>query len=233
MNKIKLENYLISGLPINLGSLGIITQPKIRDIISNNIELNSLLEPFLISPELVGIKKDNPLFNEIKTFDLFFVEDMKIREHLLLELLINSLKIIYSVELDNIKLEDYSIIIDDKYIINRDNFDILQEVILSMFNQELPTPTKPQQYKSEAHRRVIEKMNRKREEARRRKELHLCDFINIVTHVNGYIGYDKVLDMTYFQLLNSYSTLLNINNYGEFLMYYTSPKFEVKEETTH
>lgn len=84
MNKIKLENYLISGLPINLGSLGIITQPKIRDIISNNIELNSLLEPFLISPELVGIKKDNPLFNEIKTFDLFFVEDMKIREHLLL-----------------------------------------------------------------------------------------------------------------------------------------------------
>ena len=231
--KIKLENYLISGLPINLGSLGTITQPTIRDLISNNIELNSLLEPFLISPELVGIKQDNPLFNEIKTFDLFFVEGMQVRETLLLELLLNSLKIIYNVELNNIRLEDYSIIVDNKAIINRDNFDILQEVILSMFNQELPKPSNPQKYKSEAHRRVIEKMNRKREEARRRKELHLCDFINIVTHANGYIGYDKVLNMTYFQLLNSYSTLLNINNHKEFLMYYTSPKFEVKEETAH
>ena len=233
MNNLSLENYLVTGLDIPLGILGKIPQPTLRDLIENNIDIDTLVRPFLISKDSLGLDKDNPLYDKVTNFDLLFVEDLVIDGLQVFKLLVDSLKFIYSVSENEIQLLGQELHISNKAIINGENFDILAKVIMAMYHKQ-PSKSKPKpKVKNEAQRKVLEKIQKKREQQAKKNTLALFDYINIVCHIKGFIGYDKVLDLTYYQLLNSYSVLTSIENHREFISYYTSMKFDIKENSKH
>ena len=127
-----IENYYITGLPINLKELGVIYQPTIKELLLIEMTNKEVVQPFLLHKGIVLGDEDDELRRVLKNFDLFFLSERN-----LLDSLIISLKILYKTEnvllCDNNVFEQQSIIVDDNIIINRDNYDKLADVVLGMF----------------------------------------------------------------------------------------------------
>ena len=232
--KDKLINYLISGLPISVGTLGSIRQPTIKELISNDINIDTFIQPFIISKDVLEADKENPFYEQIKNFDLMFLEQLVVDGKPILALLVDSLKFIYDIDEKEISIVGQIITIKSKNVfITRDNFDTLSEIILSMFNREKPKPKPKPKYKNDYQKKIMEKLNKKREEQAKKKMLHLCDYINAVAHFSNTPNYAFILDLTYYQLINSFNILRVKENYEDYLKYLTSSKFEIKDKTNH
>ena len=132
-----IEDYYITGLPINLNELGMIYQPTIKELLLLGITNKEVVQPFLLHKGII-LGDDNEELNEVlKNFDLLFLSNEN-----LIESLIFSLKILYKT--DNIRLseskllEEKKIIINDNIFINRNNYDELTDIVLGMFVTERP-----------------------------------------------------------------------------------------------
>lgn len=223
-----LENYYISGLPIKLdGTLGTIYQPTIKTLIENDYTELEFLQPFLIHTGLYEVLEENN--GEIKNFDLFYFENLE-----LFISLVKGLKLFYRASDEDITLEGKEIIIKKDIRINRDNFDYLAEVILEMFMTKRPEKEdKSRKYEDDTRQKLWDKIRKKREEASKKNALQICDIINIICHINGFVPYTKVLDLTYYQLINSYQMLVRVDSYRDFIQYKVSSKFDIKQDAKH
>lgn len=225
-----LENYFITGLPINLKNkkLGIIHQPTIKDLLNINYTNVEFIRPFLVHLDAIDFKEDFDK-SQFKNFDLFFLGQVE-----LLQTLIMSLKLLYKVDSNEIDLIGQKIVIKKDIIIDRDNFDILSDVILEMFMTKRPNYKKEdKKFEDKSKQNLWNFIKKKREEVSKKDEMELCDIINVVVHGGGYIPYNQVAEMTYYQLINSYLSIMNITNYNEFILYKTSQKFDIKKDIKH
>lgn len=229
-----IENYFITGLPINLGDMGIIYQPTIEELLTIGFTNKEIVQPFLLNIGLLVEDENSEILKVLKDFDMFFLASNG-----MLEVLIKSLAILYKT--NNIKvsedkrLEDKKIIIEDKFFIDRNNYDKLSEIILQMFFVERPKKQEEEKVylPTEKHKQIWQKMQNKKKKKALKEQMNLCDIINVVCHGNTFIPYEQVRKFTYYQLINSYKTLMKIENYKEFTQFKLSPKFEVKNDMKH
>lgn len=223
---IGLETYYLSGLPIPLkNQLGKIYPLTIRYMLENGIDYNDFLKPFLIRSDMV-----ENINRKICDLDLFF--DMK--DETLLDLLVCNLKILYKT--DNVEKfpSIKTITINNSIMITKHNYTYLADVVLEMMCATRVKPEeKKQKYKNAQLQATWEKLQRYREKEEKKKALQLVDIMNMLIHVNNDLNYDKVLNLTYYQAINSYMTLKSKEAYNEFMMYKTSGQFKMEQDAKH
>lgn len=229
-----IEDYLMTGLPINLGSMGIIYQPTIEEILIKGVTSKEILQPFLLHLGLVMDDEESESCKMLKNFDLFFIGHNGLLGHLVksLSILFKTTDIVISK--DKV-LEDKKIIIDNKWIINRNNYDELNDVVLQMFCAERPKKDEEEKVNlpTEKHKRLWEQMQERKRKKALKEQMHMCDIINVVCHGGSFIPYEQVKKFTYYQLINSYKTITRIENYKEFTQFKVSPKFDIKNDIKH
>ena len=64
------------------------------------------------------------------------------------------------------------------------------------------------------------------------KGLTILDMINILIHTSNF-KYEDILNMTLYQLKNSFDVLTKKDAYDTTVMYMVSPKFEIKDKQEH
>lgn len=233
---IKYEYYYLFGLDIPLDNykLGKIKQPKAIDFIKHNIDIENFYFPFIMTDillnsldnqeDIIKIKRDIGSLsflilscNESKRFDV-------------LDKLKESINLLYGC---NVDITQDSIFLDNGVIINNSNFDILCNIVLEMMMVEKPKIEKQKVYKNKHLQATWDKLQKYRKKEAQKSETAILDIMNLLIHMNGNYDYEKVLNMTVYQILNSYIALLKKDNYSEFLSYKTSGQFKLEKEKKH
>lgn len=252
MSKIDMEYFYMLGIPINLEdkNLGIVYQPTLRDFINNGVDIVSFSHPFLLDKEMV-LNRDQGVdeyLNNLGRLQFLMVYDEctkenrgKTGERGILEYLIDSLKLIYKTNEIQIIPTISSIIVDKKFIITDENFDYLSKLIIEMTRvnvKEMKKKIEEERKKKLEDKeedtylkrfRELERQYNKEKEGEK-KDFSLLDMINIVIHSQSVIDYDKVFDLTVYQLKNSYEVIINKETYNVNLMHRISPNFQPSED---
>ncbi len=232
MDKAKLLLY-----KLNLGNLGVIYAPITEDVLQmEEKKFWEIVNPFGIDFDTFDIKKEEVEKEGLKRLDIF----TSLQGNELCNSLINSLKYFYKT--DNIALVNKAILIDCKDIgkviqINKDNFDELCEIILRLCNVEKVKEEKKREVtiQNEENRAILEEYLRLQEQAKKEQEqmnknnkITLLEMVTVVASDCNW-DWDKVLQMTYFRLLNTYRNVMtrDVNNIS--LIVNCSNKFETKE----
>lgn len=227
------EYYYMTGLPVNLNhGLGKIYQPKLFDFMEMDVTIEEFAQPFCARVDVIDFgddKRTEEILKTLKDFDLFFVDKGS-----MVDRLIKSLTVLYKT--DDVKLDKYyqRIVISDSIIIDRDNFTYLADVVLNMLCMEKPKKQEnKRKYKDDYRQKLWEKMQRYRAENEKKNAITFLDIVNFVVHSNSVIDYERVYNLTYYQLVNTYTTLMNKSNYEEHMMYRTSGQFKMENDVKH
>lgn len=244
--KITLTDKYISGSNIDLRSkmLGILEQPKLIDLINNNIDVTSITNFFIIVEHTHWkIKKESFGFDKTTKYQIAlslereFLEQGKFSSGL-----IHALSIIYNVDMKDISLDELNneiviFIPDKKVLIKEENFELFLDVVLGMFHitdsdthRSFDGRNWVRNTGSEREEELIAKFEKRLNEKEEAKKLHLSDYINTVIHLGKYT-YDYVLSLTYWQLINSYNTLVSLDGYKDMLGYTWSYKYNVDKDS--
>lgn len=227
------EYYYMTGLPVKLNhNLGEIHQPKLFDFMKNDITVEEFAQPFCARIDVVDFgegEEVETLLKMLKDFDIFFVG-----KSAMVDKLIKSLSILYKTDKIHLDLENQCILIDGSIIINRDNFTYLADVVLNMLCMEKPKKQEnKRKYADDYRQKLWEKMQRYRLEKEKKNAVTFLDIVNFVVHCNSVIDYERVYNLTYYQLVNTYTTLMNKNGYEEYMMYRTSGQFKLENDVKH
>lgn len=252
MPKIDMEYFYMLGIPINLEdrNLGIIYQPTLRDFINNGVDIVSFTHPFLLDKDMVLNRNQgvDEYLNNLGRLQFLIVYDectkekrLETGERGILEYLVDSLKLIYKTNDIQIIPTISSIIVDKKFIITNDNFGYLSKLIIEMTRvnvKEMKKKIEEERKKKLEDKeedpylkrfRELERQYNKEKEGEK-KDFSLLDMINIVIHSQSVIDYDKVFDLTVYQLKNSYEVIINKETYNVNLMHRISPNFQPSED---
>lgn len=233
----EITDQLTLGVPISCGDLGTIYQPTIEELLEYG-EYTNLFYPYMVGKKLFG----EGLFNdELKDFDLLFYirEDNQFllvnqQGVPLLEELGKSLMFFYKTPDVDIAFEQQRIIINGKIIIDRDNYDLLSSIILTMSKREKLVREVEPTFKSKRLRDLHMKLEKNREETRKRNAILMGDIINtlVVNTVRGFT-YEEIKKMTLWQLYNNYQLVLTVDSHEQMMKYKTSEKFSVEDDMKH
>ena len=227
------EYYYMTGLPVKLShDLGEIHQPKLFDFMENDITVEEFAQPFCARVDVVDFgegKEVETLLKMLKDFDLFFVGKGE-----MVDKLIKSLSMLYKTDDIQLDLDNQCILIDGSIVINRDNFTYLADVVLNMLCMEKPKKKEnKRKYEDDYRQKLWEKMQRYRAENERKNAVAFLDIVNFVIHSNSVVDYERIYNLTYYQLINTYTTLMNKMGYEEYMMYKTSGQFKMDNEVKH
>ncbi|MCC0669227.1 MULTISPECIES: hypothetical protein [unclassified Clostridioides] len=245
-----LENYYITGLPIVLNNMmGTIYQPTIGELVKLDMVNLEIVNPFLILEKSYSQLCNEESFelkckyDTIPILDLMMLtsrKDSSEKVELLSDKIKKSLSILYKTDIKNIEYMNnikIGILIksDDKKknaFISREDFGLVSDLILEMFCID-KNSLKDDENKwientgSERERKLIEHFKEKERKKREKEAYHLCDYINVVQNIDGYVPIDVILKMTYWQLINTYKTKIQFKNYDESLGFARSFKYQV------
>ncbi|HBF3756573.1 hypothetical protein LW316_10620 [Clostridioides difficile] len=245
-----LENYYITGLPIVLNNMmGTIYQPTIEELVKLDMVNLEIVNPFLILEKSYSQLCNEESFelkckyDTIPILDLMMLtsrKDSSEKIELLSDKIKKSLSILYKTDIRNIEYMNnikIGILIkfDDKKknaFISREDFGLVSDLILEMFCIDKKKIFKDEEDKwientgSEREKQLIAHFKEKERKKREKEAYHLCDYINIVQNIDGYIPIDVILKMTYWQLINAYKTKIQFKNYNESLGYAWSFKYQ-------
>ena len=231
------EYYYLFGLdiPLEKYGLGRIRQPKIIDFLSKDIGIENFFYPFVINDVLVSSSEDKDTVLKLKESlgDLTFlmVNCMQSGRTDMLESIKEALEFLYDDEFDI--TDKLTIKVGDIEITNS-NFPVLCDVILEMlkidksklkFDKPIKKEMSAIEKEFERRRREYEKRLGKKEKD---KNLTILDMANISIHTSNF-KYDDILNMTLYQLQNSFDVLTKKDAYNTNTMYMVSPKFEFKD----
>ena len=220
-------------MPIKLGQgLGKIFQPKLIDFINNDTSIEELAQIFCVRLDIIDVSQEDiqKLMTVLKDFDLFFLDEDKTS----LNKLVHYLKFLYKTDNVYLSVDKQCILIDDDIILNRNNYTYLADVVLNMLCMEKPKKQEnKRKYKDDYRQKLWEKMQRYRAENEKKNAITFLDIVNFVVHSNSVIDYERVYNLTYYQLVNTYTTLMNKLTYEEHMMYKTSGQFKMDGETKH
>ncbi|NJJ37440.1 hypothetical protein GSQ51_19470 [Clostridioides difficile] len=248
-----LENYYITGLPIKLGeTLGTIYQPTIEELINSDMANLEMVNPFLILEKSYSQLCNEESFelkckyDTIPILDLMMLTSRKNsseKVELLSDKIKKSLSILYKTDIRNIEYMNnikIGILIksEDKKknaFISREDFGLVSDLILEMFCIDKKSFQDDEDKwientGSERERKLIEHFKEKERKKREKEAYHLCDYINVVQNIDGYVPIDVILKMTYWQLINVYKTKIQFKNYDENLGFARSFKYQVEAD---
>lgn len=227
------EYYYMTGLPVKLNhGLGEIHQPRLFDFMENDITVEEFAQPFCARVDVIDFGDDDKIkdmLKVLKDFDLFFVDKSS-----MMDKLIKSLSMLYKTDEIHLDLRRQCILVGESIIINRDNFTYLADVVLNMLCMEKPKKQEnKRKYADDYRQKLWEKMQRYRLEKEKKNAITFLDIVNFVVHSNSVIDYERVYNLTYYQLVNTYTTLMVKTGYEEHMMYRTSGQFKMEGEVKH
>lgn len=219
------EQLLYFGLPINIDNNATLHQPKLRDILQNDLSLEKILEPFItLDKQNFQSEKDN---DNLKDFDIFFiqilteyldniknnkeirtieewVEQEKNNINLVINRLINVLKFLFKTEdvklefSENlINLEENFIVINKSYKIDRNTYDSLKEMVCEIFDTQIIIEKKEKsEEENEMDKKFAERQKAYEKEYGTKKKDKNKDKLTIFTLVN-YIIHNKFSQYNY------------------------------------
>lgn len=238
-----IENKLVTGLDIDLSTygLGVIKQPKIIDLINLPFQDSDLVLPFIMIEQYYRQFSENNEDIDVTRFDTIYPIDVlskgmiaeqaekdlqenftdpfiekKVRYGFLEKFFI-LIYILFDCEEEDITVDSFQdetiIVIKDKAIIDKINFDVLMKVVFKIFDIDIDSLFENEEDKwievtgSEKEKYFIEKFKKKERERREKKRIHLCDYINYVV-IGKNRTYDEILSWSYYQLLTVYKASL-------------------------
>lgn len=227
------EYYYMTGLPVKLShDLGEIHQPKLFDFMENDITIEEFAQPFCARVDAIDFGDGGKLKDILKTvkdFDLFFVD-----KGAMMDKLIKSLSMLYKTDEIHLDVRNQCILIGKSIVVNRDNFTYLADVVLNMLCMEKPKKKEnKRKYEDDYRQKLWEKMQRYRAENEKKNAVAFLDIVNFVIHSNSVVDYERIYNLTYYQLINTYTTLMNKMGYEEYMMYKTSGQFKMDSEVKH
>ena len=233
------EYYYLFGLdiPLDKYGLGKIRQPRLIDFIEKDIDISSFYSYFVLNDFFIGQMKEENKEDVLKLKDalgsLGFLLNFACRDQKVKDKLIEALCLLYNT--NNIHIHNDSVILVDNILITNDNFDSLCNVVLEM----LKIDKSKLKFSSESYddRVISDKMlaakkrfmDMNKNKNKKDKSITMIDIANIIVHSCG-IDYEKVLNMTIYQIQNSFDIVNAKESYDVNTLYRVSPKFDMSKE---
>lgn len=239
---------LLFGLPIEIPNMGTVYPPKLKDFFNKNFEYGRFKRIFSIRKEIY-LDENSKNYDELKDFDLIVLLNMSGD-------LIEGLKMLYKT--DEVKFETpkhddinsikISIKVDDNiYYIDRNNYTKFADIILiilhegrNIADEEIKKELSEIELKMERKKREFEKKKAQREAEIRKKNnqednvVTLYDLANYIIHADGSnFDYQSVLDLTVYQIMNTFNLYKQKENYKLFMDYKTSGNFQIEDKMNH
>ncbi|MDV3428484.1 MAG: hypothetical protein LIR50_15940 [Bacillota bacterium] len=231
---------LLNGQPIKT-DIGIIYQPIISEISKyGENEYSSLLLPYQITKDILLDKIPQNLFDELKTFDLFFIKDKDKRilvnsnNETYLDLLKESIKLFLHIDKFRVLEDDlkfmHVIELGNNKFITRDNFDKLTNYILqvNMVNKiEIdPIPKGLTKRQLDVEMKLRAGRKRRAEE----EKLNISDICNVVQFGGkSFIPYSEISKMTILQLYNAFTITIKADSFNRRYSQYLTGYVDAKE----
>lgn len=233
------EYYYLFGLdiPLDQYGLGTIKQPKLIDYISKEVDIEGFYLPFIFNDIVIGQSDNKEDFIKIKeslgSLTFMLMNCYQSKKFDVVNSLVKHLSILYDT--DNVKIGDkFTILIDDIEIDNS-NFDTLVDVILELskidrsklkFDKVKKKEMTELELEFERRRKqYLDRVNKKDKE----EGLKLLDICNIVCHNSKY-GYEDVLNMTIYQLKNTFEIVNKKEIFDINMLHRISPKFDMSKD---
>lgn len=230
MNQIDLKIKLLAGQEILVGDIPVKppTLGEISDIGYTNFQQNLQLL-LLTLDDMINMINDFEMQatlkanrHQYKTFDLYMISDD------LRRLVIDSFRFLFRTEdiiIDDEDFGDIKIVIDGKYVIDRNNFDEITKIIKMQNNPTISSSDEEEDdYKpsNELARSIAEKLKKGKEIVKKSKAIDsdsdgegitIVDMISSVTAMSNSVNKLNVWDYTVYQLYEEFARLSKIDNY--------------------
>lgn len=234
------KEKLLFALPIDIPNMGTIYQPKLRDFVERDFDYSRFKMVFSLKKETV-LDDTMDGYDAIKDFDIIFIYNLT-------EDLITSLKILYKT--NDIKvdfkqnLDSIKIIIkvnDNVYYLDRNNFEqFANRVLILLYSGNNIAEEEVKEELDEIELKMLRKrreFERKKNKAKKEKSEDdgdtIYDIANYIIHVDSKYNYETILDLTIYQLINSYRLYHQKENHDIFVAYKTSGQFKIDEKIEH
>lgn len=236
----KYEYCYLFGLdiPLEQYNLGVIKQPKLIDLINKDKDLQDVYIPFLMNDYAIENSKDkielSKLIKEVGSLTFFITMSYQMKRVEMINSLIDSLKFLYQT--DNVNLGSKNITIDNHIVIDDSNFDTLTNVILEMFKidkSKIDFKSKEEDlYAGLSEEMIIAKKKylERVGKSKKKEGISFVDIVNIIIHSNNTIDYNSVLNMTIFQIKNTFEIINAKESYEFNKLVRISPKFDTSKE---
>ena len=195
--------------------LGEISQPRLKDYIERDMTINDFISPFYLiaSANVENDGIDKPLLSLIA----INVQLSKEGRDTILDKFLVSLSMLYKgFKLEMLEFEDSIVIAikksdEIKYLIDDSNFIDLCNAVMDMFKIKVEKQDADLDL-LDAPPEIIEKIKKGRRELREKQREHknnleFYDMCNELIHIDNKCDYDKLLNMTVWQIKNSYAIL--------------------------
>ncbi|MGL5650043.1 MAG: hypothetical protein ACRDDY_19610 [Clostridium sp.] len=233
------EYYYLLGLDLNLEDfgLGTIKQPKLIDFLNKDINIEGFYTPFIMNDYILGQSNDKGSFEDIKkqigSLSFLFMTCYQSNRADVINSILECLSFLYGTEA---KLGDaLNIIVGDVNVTN-DNFDTLCSVVLEMMRidkSKIRFDKKEDNLYQDISDKMLEAKKKFLERNKKGKKndspLTIADISNIIIHSN-IADYDKVMNMTIYQIKNSFETINAKESFDISTLYRVSPKFDMSKE---
>lgn len=219
-------------------------QPLIRDVVDmGEDEFNDLILPFTLTSEAVFNGQDNgdELASKYSIFDLFFAqveEGVYILDNVFggksaLGVLEDSLS--YFLKTDNIQfLMHRKKIVINEFVMDQSEFTKLRSLIQGVVNRKDIEFERVPKNMTERQKDIWMKLQAGRRRKAQREAVYLQDIINYTSNGGAsFIPYKEIDNMTYYQLANTYKSIMGKDTFNVSMGYKLSYKFDVKDEIKH
>lgn len=230
-----IEYYYLLGLDINLEKYGLgrIKQLKLIDYLEKDISIDGFYIPFLMNEYIVkqskNVENTIKLRNQLGSLTFLLISSYEGNNMDIIKALLGSVSILYGTEatVD----EKYNIQVGDITISN-DNFDLLCDVVLEMLKIDKSKFKFEKQDDSQSD--IIKEFERRRKQyeqnsKKKKSGLDMVDIINAIIH-NGNFRYEDLLNMTIYQIKNSFEVLSVKESFDVNTLYRISPKFDMSKD---
>lgn len=214
------EHYLLSGLPIKHKSIGIIYQPKLEYLISENIDYIHLIQPFIVIKKLIN-KTQNEYLDLIEQFyHISKIEQINDNNSVkfLYEEIITSMKILYRCDDINFvsvgEIKGILIKQEESYLITNDNMDEFLNIILKMFCIDIDKILEEDKKElSDIEKYILSKREEYKPKLKKKKDA-ISLMVTYITHCDG-SRYDlyNIWGLTIYQLNHTFETFKKKEKY--------------------
>ena len=202
--------------PLNLRQISQLGYSKFQQSISIiSMTLDEMIESIDDFEIQARLKAEKHLY---KVFDMYMLSNG------MQELVLKSFNLLFQTEnviIDGELLDDMSVVIDEKYVINRDNFDDIVEIIQLQNNPEQSVSDEDDYNPAnELAKSIAEKLKRSKEIVEKSKALEsdgdgltIPDIISAVSAMSNSLNKLNIWDLTIYQLYDEFARLTKIDNY--------------------
>jgi hypothetical protein len=241
----KLKILMGRPIEVNKENKVYVHQPLVSDIVDiGEDEFNTLILPYVLTTESVfnGVENEEELIERFHFFDLFFIktnEEKSLLDNVFggkksLEFLEETL--MFFLKADEIRILEnrQKVVVNNSYLIDKDEFDKIRKAIQAVVGRKDVEVEKPPKNMSKRQKDIWFKLQKGRKRKAERDAIYLQDIINFSAYGgSSFIPFDRIDKMTYFQLQNTYKSVLGKDSFNVGMGYKLSEKFEVKEDIKH